>query len=143
MIHSRTPTSTSGFHQLPPALKRSVRTSSQCSSLGFQLAIPVLNALPITFPGLIGAGDRIQPHLRPSLDQEDIFNLRVVRRANWPSSTTSRFKHFLSDLGDIFILFLLLTRLLLLTRRLLNMEVEGSKWRRPNVHLRVVEQGPI
>jgi hypothetical protein len=93
----------------------------QCACLEFELAILVFNALPISFAGLIRAGDRIQTHLRPSSNQKNIFYLAIVRRARYRLPSTG-FERFLLDLGHIFII-----RLLLIVRLLLTAEVKRIK----------------
>jgi hypothetical protein len=51
----------------------------QASGLRLELAILVLDPLPIAFPGLIRAMNRIDPNFGPSTNQKNIFKLGVVR----------------------------------------------------------------
>src|SRR4051812_9979422 len=80
LVHGRTPTSTSGLHQLPPALKRPISTRDEPTILRLDPTICVLDPLPIPFTGLISAGCCIHSHRCPSTNQKDIFRLGVVCR---------------------------------------------------------------
>ena len=81
LVHGRTPTSTTRFDHVPPTLEGPVRPIPQRARLRLQLAVLILNALPIMLAGLVCAGHRIQSHFGPSFNQENIFHLRVVARA--------------------------------------------------------------